>query len=380
MLLLSFGPVVAIMASLSMLTGQSSDGDACIPSNNQSGIVTPSQIFRLKYPKSGRLILGAMNANLDLGLSTFHLHEGLQISLSCTDLVPSRLLKRLFFRFAKLRPFAVIYQCEPQRAINRNRELEQDNSAENGFIWKEVGHTETILYDVVYRFVSKFKVRFESPQDRNTRLRVEVYDDHNKNKDMHERNFIGAIDFSIDDILSEPLLCKKMGLISSRVADVGCLMVSGDAIRASCSGHPSENKIHLHVEFAPSAKGPHGTFYVLSRQLQSGEYAAVYRSTVIRGNTHSFEVAVLGWPAITGGADDTVLRLEIYQYNRLSKIIELGHIRTSVERMKDVAIGEELLWWPSTISTRNKMINIEQAVLVNRSVGLRQSQFWVGLC
>lgn len=368
------------MASISTLTRQSSEEDNCIPFDDQPDIVKPSQMFRLKYPKSGRLIPGSMNGNLNPGLNTLYLHKGLQVSLSCTDLVPSRLLRRLLLRSAKLRPFAVFYQCERRRVINRNRGPQQDNDTENEIIWKEIGCTETILYDVVYRFVTKIKVRFDSPEDRNNLLRVEVFDDdHKENNDIHERNFIGAVNFSIDDILSEPLFRKKMGLSSPRVVDAGYLLVSGDPISPSCGGPLANNMIHLHVEFAAAAKGSHGTFYVLSRQLQSREFTAVYRSTVIRGNTDSFEVMVKDWPGITGGAEDTVLRLEIYQYNRRSKIIELGHIRTSVERMKDVAVGEELLWWPSVIPTPNKMINIEQAVLVNRDVGLRQSEFWVGL-
>lgn len=281
---------------------------------------------------------------------------GMVLSLECSNL-PKPFIKRLFFR--PLRPFIVVHK--------------KQNAT-----WKVVCRTETVRHDVRHRFVTKCIVRFTNADDRHTAIRMEVYDDRSKIK-TDKRNLIGSVQFSMDEILSEPLFQKQLELNSSRGADAGILWISGDPIRYGCSDPLASHRIRLKVKLSTEAKGSVRSFYVLSRLMESGEYTAVHRSEVI-SNNHAFRMMGRNAAAMTAGGEDTPLRIELYQHNGRANHIRLGHIQTSFKNMKDVVgTNQRLFWRPSVIPTRKKVINIKQAVLVDKAVGSRTSEFMVEL-
>lgn len=138
-----------------------------------------------------------------------------------------------------------------------------------------------------------------------------------------------------------------------------------------------------------NAKEVHAAFYVLCRQLPSGDYTAVYRSEVIGRGTESFERIIRDVDAVIGGGgeDDTLLRLELYQFSGKGKHTQLAFVQISVEKLRGTAIGQPLTWWacnrlgPNDRSVRGgwswgkRQMDVGQVVLVKKSVDTVRSKY-----
>lgn len=317
--------------------------------------------IRLQYPKSSRLLLGTTTNIQQPGfLKALETRYPLELSLECFDLNPGyRILPRLTGRPRGdrrwlLRPFAVFFY--------RNDESETS--------WELIGRTETILYDDYHRFVTKLKVCCATMEDRRKELRIEVYDRRTKSDDIDQHTFIGATQCVLDDIISEPLLRKELNLDSCRVSDPGRVIISADAIRPSLG----VQKLSLSVDlasccFANLTKSQYyRVFYVLSRQLQSGDYTAVYRSEIVtRDGGRKFHPITRDVSAITAGVDDKLLRLELFQFNHRGPHTRLGFVQTSVDKLMKTTRGSRLLWWPSASSDDVDIIDINRVILLDSS-------------
>lgn len=321
--------------------------------------------IRLQYPKSSRLLLGTtVNIQHPGFIKALETSYPLELSLECHDLTtPPRLLPRLpamrggsrADRKWLLRPFAVFFYRTggPEMA------------------WELIGRTETIAYDDYHRFVTKLKVGCATPEDRRKELRMEVYDRRSKSDVVEDHVFIGAAHCSLDDIISEPLLRRELRLESGRTLEPGRAIISADAIRPTGESH----KITLNVDMASITKGPHRVFFVLSRQLQSGDYTAVYRSEVLGKDEKKFKTVSRNTSAVTAGVDDKLLRLELFQYNPRGPHMKLGFMQTSVDKLKSTAHGSSLLWWPSSSCDGDNVIEVGRVVLLESYVSEENLRF-----
>lgn len=309
---------------------------------------------RLQYPQSSRLLLGTtMNIQQPGFLKALETKYPLELSLQCYRLcAPGSILSRISSRGGdrqrSVRPFAVFFYRNGGPTSS----------------WEMIGRTETILYDEYYRFVTKLKVCCATVQERRKELRVEIYDRRTSSDRLNEQTFIGAAQCIVDDIISEPLLRKEIRLESSRMANPGTVAVSADAIRPSISAAV----LHLNVDMASITKGQHKVFYVLSRQMQCGEYTALYRSEVLPKNEKRFKTLVRDVGAVTAGVEDKLIRLEIFQYVARGTHIKLGFMQTSMDKLKTTSRNSSLLWWPSTSCDGDNVIEIGRVVVIGAEV------------
>lgn len=330
------------------------DAVSSMDSDSEEDFVVNS--IRLQYPKSSRLLLGTTTNIQQPGfLKALETRYPLELSVECHDLsAPPRLLSRLSVRSRgdrkwSLRPFAVFFY----------------RNGGSNTPWELIGRTETVLYDDYHRFVTKLKVCCSTPEDRRKELRVEVYDRRTKSDDIDDQLFIGATQCTLDDIISEPLLRRELRLDSCRTADPGRIVISADAIRPTTDF----DKLALNVDFASETKGAHRVFFVLSRQLQSGDYTAVYRSEILGRDEKRFRCVVRDVSAITAGVDDKLLRLELFQFNGRGSHTRLGFMQTSVDKLKKTARGSRLLWWPSVASEDgDNVMEVGRVVLIDSGV------------
>lgn len=319
-------------------------------SDNEDAVVNS---IRLQYPKSSRLLLGTTTNIQQPGfLKALETRYPLELSLECHDLTtPPRLLPRLPGRNRAdrkwtLRPFAVFFY----------------RNGGSTTPWELIGRTETILYDAYHRFVTKLKVCCATPEDRRKELRVEVYDRRSKSDHIDDQVFIGASQCSLDDIISEPLLRRDLQLECIRTAHPGRIVISADAIRPTVDYH----KMTINVDMASVTKGNHRVFYVLSRQLQSGDYTAVYRSEILEREEKKFKPVMRDVSAITAGVEDKLLRMEFFQYNGRGAHTRLGFMQTSVDKLKKTGRGSRLLWWPSAdCEEGDNLIDVGRIVLLD---------------
>lgn len=329
---------------------------ASVESDSEEDIVVNS--IRLQYPKSSRLLLGTTTNIQQPGfLKALETRYPLELSLECVDLTaPPRLLPRLVVvrsrsdRKTSLRPFAVFFYRQGGTTTP----------------WELIGRTETVTNDDHHRFVTKLKVCCATLEDRRKELRVEVYDRRTMSDHIDDQLFIGAAQCTLEDIISEPLLRRELRLDACRTANAGRIVISADAIRPTTDF----NKLALNVDFASETKGKHRVFYVLSRQLQSGDYTAVYRSEILGREEKRFRTMLRELCAITAGVDDKLLRLELFQFHARGTHRRLGFMQTSVDKLKKTGRGNRLLWWPSVSSVHgnDNILEIGRVVLVDSSV------------
>lgn len=329
----------------------SSCSAAFLPQHDDSdGDDTVVNSIRLQYPKSSRLLLGTTTNIQQPGfLKALETRYPLELSVECHDLqTPPRLLSRLRSgdRTWMLRPFAVFFYRNGGAATP----------------WELIGRTETVVYDAYHRFVTKLKVCCASVEDRRKELRVEVYDRRSKSDHIDDQVFIGASQCSIEDIISEPLLRRELQLESCRTANPGRIVLSADAIRPTVDF----DKMSINVDMASVTKGSHRVYFVLSRQLQSGDYTPVYRSEILEREEKRFKPVVRDVSAITAGVDDKLLRMEFFQHVARGPHVRLGFMQTSVDKLKKTGKGSRLLWWPSAdCEEGDGLVDIGRIVLLD---------------
>lgn len=310
--------------------------------------------IRLQYPRSSRLLLGTTTNLQQPGfLKALETKYPLELSLECRSLcAPGTLLSRLTARSLDrqklLRPFAVFFY----------------RNASSVTTWEMIGRTETILYDDYHRFVTKLKVCCATVQERRKELRIEIYHRKTPSDRTDDQTFVGAAQCTLDDIISEPLLRKEIRLESSRVHDPGMIVISADAIRPTIA--PAT--LHLNVDMASVTKGQHKVFFVLSRQMQCGEYTPLYRSEVLPKDEKRFKPLVRDVGAVTAGVEDKLIRLELFQYAVRGGHIRLGFMQTSIDKLKLTKKNSSLLWWPSTSCDGDNVIEIGRVVVIGADV------------
>lgn len=234
--------------------------------------------------------------------------------------------------------------------------------------WELIGRTETVTYDIEYRFVTKLKVCCATPADRAKVLRVEIYDRRTKSERVADQYFIGSAECQLEDVISEPLLRKRMKLQSARVAEPGWVSLSADIVRPVVGG----GKIALGVEMSSITKGNSKIFYVLSRQGFCGEFTPVYRSEVLGRMEKRFKLFVRDTVAVTAGVEDKLLRVELFQVGKNAQM-RLGFVQTSLEKLRQSNSNAGLLWWPC--GAGEGAIEIGRVVVTEKELGEKISKF-----
>lgn len=306
--------------------------------------------IKLNYPANQRLLLGTLN-----NLSAPGFHKAMQseypveLSIEVHDLCGSR-LRGLLGRRAKfpcdIHPFAVfLFKSNNGPGVSSSFSSSSDGNAGEGAVWQPIGRTETILYDDYIRFVAKVKLVVPTTHDRLREIRVELFNQLNGTGMLKNQQFLGAINCSVESIVSEPLFRKEVPMKTSRDLEACSMILSADIIRPSIA--PS--KVTLNVDFSSITKGAAKCFYVMSRQLPSGDFTPVYRSEILDSDQKKFASMTRLVDALTAGVDDKLLKLEFYQVtkSRKNQCAKLGFLQTSLKKMKEMKWNSSLLWWPA---------------------------------
>lgn len=311
-----------------------------LSTSTASSTASPNPSIRLQYPKSSRLLLGT-TANLQQPgfLKALETNYPLELSLSCDSLTPP---PKLFPFPRPLRPFAMFFY--------RDTPLTP---------WELIGRTETVLHDVQHRFVTKLKVCCATSADRAKVLRVEVYDRRTRSERVEDQIFLGAAECTLEDIIAEPLLRRRMRLVSGRVTDPGWVTLAADVVRPVAGS----GKIVMNVDMSSITKGTSRVFYVLSRQGFGGEYTPLYRSEVLGKAEKRFKPLTREVGAVTAGVDDKLLRIELFQWGKGGSV-RLGFVQTSLDKLRNTEVNGGLLWWPC--GSGEGRIEIGRVVLIEK--------------
>lgn len=207
--------------------------------------------------------------------------------------------------------------------------------------WELIGRTETVTYDAEMRFVTKLKVCCATAEDRAKTLRVEVYHRRTRSERVEDQTFVGACECTLEDVIAEPVLRRRMRLVSGKVDEPGWVTLSADVVRPMVNA----GKLGLAVDMSSVVKGGGRVFYVLSRQGPAGEFTPLYRSEVLGKGEKRFRMFNRDIGAVTAGVEDKVLRLELFQVVK-GAAKRLGFVQTSVIKLRQVETNAGLVWWP----------------------------------
>jgi hypothetical protein len=309
---------------------------------------------KLNYPQN-RLLLGTVahvdNRGVHKALDSQY---PLEVSLEVLDLPARPRLAALLIAaagpaaVAPPRPFAVVYFRDAR-----------------GGPWDLIGRTETVLHDEYPRFVTKLKMSCATLADRMKEIRVVLYDRRDHGDDLRDQRFLGVTDCRLDDILSESLLRREFPLRSSdhaRGHEVGRIVLSADVIRPIAN----DPCVVVDIEVASSTKGYTKLFYVLSRQMRSGDFTPVYRSEALSRDAKRFQPLARSLGALTAGVEDKMLRLELYQLSARGNHARIGFLKTSVAKLREADVNTRQLWWPGQV--RDGVIDVGRVVLTFKDV------------
>lgn len=318
-----------------------------------SALMAPKSI-QLNYPKN-RILLGTMTNMQQENrgvLKALDIQYPLELSFDCTNL-PHR--QRWLSRrtVTQLRPFAIIYFMNP-----------------SGGPWELIGRTETVFYDEYTRFVTKLKLSCSTSEDRLKRIRVVVYDRRTASEGLREQRLIGSVECHLDDIVTQPLLSRTLPISSAETSrhfpqGPGAVVLSADVVRPVSQ----DIMVRFNIEVASQAKGNRRMFFVLSRQIRSGAYTAVYRSEVMSSSTNRFVAVSRTIGAITAGVESKLLHIELYQYDPKGIAhIKLGFMQTTIAKLRDDSMTARQLWWPSAVSEIDDVVQVGRVMMTERDL------------
>lgn len=320
--------------------------------DNSEGSTALSAVpsIKLQYPRN-RLLLGTVahldNRGVQKALDTQY---PLEVSLECFGL-PTRNRFFALWQSTELRPFAVVYFREPR-----------------GGPWELIGRTETVMHDEYPRFVTKLKLSCSTAPDRLKEIRVILYHRKDKGDDLRDQKYLGVAQCRLDDIVADPLLRFSVPLApdvndtSITPGSWGYVTLSADVVRPV----KDEIAVIVDVDVASSIKGSQRLFYVLSRQIRSGDYTPVYRSEVLARDEKRFAPLTRAIAALTAGVEGKLLRLELYQFCPRGNHFKLGFMQTSIAKLREAEVNTRQLWWPAHNQTG--VVEIGRVVLTSRNI------------
>lgn len=316
---------------------------------------------RLQYPRNSRLLLGSLaNVKQPGFLKALQTEYPVELSIECRDMVGARargLIGRRPRFPVDLRPFAVFFF----------------KAGGAGNPWQLIGRTETVLHDEFCRFVAKVKLSCPTAEERAKEIRVELFNQRTTSGLLKEQQFLGAVESSVEAISAEPLFRKELELQKSRALDACMMVLSADIIRPSLVAE----KFTMNVDFSSITKGAARVFYVLSRQLPSGDFTPVYRSEILAPEQKRFASMTRQVDALTAGIEDKLLRLDLYQMvGRKGVCLKLGFLQTSLKKMAMLESNKSLLWWPATNETEHPdFVEIGRVVMLETDTGDNHYRF-----
>ena len=191
--------------------------------------------------------------------------------------------------------------------------------------WVEIDRTETISNNLNPIWEKKFYLNYnpQCPQE----LKFEIYDWDTNSTQLNRQDFLGRTEISLGTILTSP--GKQL---SSFLKDGGGgkITILSEEINPNVRGRVSlqlaGNKLDR-MDFLGSSD----PYYLLSKKMQNGQWALVYKSEVIKHNcSPKWKVMNKSVAEICNGDYQRQLKIEIFDYDSASKDDIIGEFVTNL--------------------------------------------------
>ncbi|ESO90286.1 hypothetical protein LOTGIDRAFT_178865 [Lottia gigantea] len=226
-------------------------------------------------------------------------------------------------------------QVECRSLLNKDTTSKSDPCAvlymsRSGAQFYEVGRTENVKNCLDPKFAKSFVTNyyFEEVQ----KVRIAVYDLDNKTLDLSDDDFLGQIECTLGQLVSnnpysKPLLLKNgqkagMGTITLRTEEV---KEGGEILNMTFRAAKLDNKDFM---------GKSDPFLEILKSTVDGSWQVVHRTEVVKNNLNpSWRPFSVSLQTLCGGNRNSQIRFDIYDWDSDGSHDLIGGFKTSVEEM-----------------------------------------------
>jgi len=196
--------------------------------------------------------------------------------------------------------------------------------------WVEIDRTETISNNLNPKWEKKFYLNYnpQCPQE----LKFEIYDWDTNSTQLNRQDFLGRTEISLGTILTSP-----GRQLSSFLKDGGGgkITILSEEINPNAGGRVSL-QLAGHKLDRMDFLGSSDPYYLLSKKMQNGQWALVYKSEVIKNNcSPKWKVMDKSLAEICNGDYQRELKIEIFDYDSTSKDDIIGEFVTNLRSLSN---------------------------------------------
>lgn len=251
-----------------------------------------------------------------------------------------------FTVFGYSRPFVVLFAQLPE-------------SSE----WTELDRTERSPDAFNPKYVEWIRMRPTSAGEHNIPLCLSLFEGTKFHaKSLSPNASIGNCHLTIQQVLSNPQMTLEANLQRPRgKRPCGVMTI---AALPPCQPN-SDEEVCLEVGFRAGAPTRNRMFFVVSRAIQKGRFAPVYRSEIQTKKNLNFEGKKLPLALLYGDDPKRQIRIEMYRYYKKNISIQVAFCQTSFLSLKNVPAGSSLHWWTSENGLPNSRFVLENCSIVD---------------
>jgi hypothetical protein len=211
--------------------------------------------------------------------------------------------------------------------------------------WDEWERTEIIPDCHSPKFVKSVRLPAATELDRATMYQLRVYNQTHKAEVLLPSDIVGSCTFKLSEMLQDSSHTIHKSILSPRSGrKKGGVVLTLDFIRHM----DPESMVIFDFGFTESAPLTNRLRFVITKALREGRFTPVYRSEVQTTQQLSkFDDAFISPQDFHGGDERRLFRLELYQCRRNNRMLLLGYVQTSLEKLKSMEPGTQLYWWPA---------------------------------
>jgi len=204
--------------------------------------------------------------------------------------------------------------------------------------WKEYGRTEIIWNTLNPDFATKFIMSYHFEEQQ--KLRFELYDADSNSQDLKEHDFIGWVDVTLGNLVSQCVIKNKIQFHNPYL-DRGMLILMAeelvsnkDELQLQLIGHKLDKK--------NSWFGQSNPFIVISKATEAtlANYVVVHKTEVVKRSVNpvwkAFSIPVRN---LCNGDYDRTLKLECYSWKSNGSHTIIGESFTSLQKLLAQAEG-----------------------------------------
>lgn len=196
--------------------------------------------------------------------------------------------------------------------------------------WQEYCRTEVVMNSRNPDFTKKINMmfRFEEHQ----KLKFEIYDVDSSSSDLKRHDFIGWVETTLGNVVSQRIIRKKIEFNTNSSVDRGTLIVSAEELVSN----KEEVEFHLiaHGLDKKDFFGKSDPFVVISKSTENGDYVVVHKTEVIKTTLNpvwkNFTIPVRN---LNNGDYERTLKLECWDWNRSGSHSFIGEAYFSLQKL-----------------------------------------------